>query len=185
MPCPAGRGPPPGANRDVGVGPPRDTAVSLQIARDARWMPESAALTGYEGSAAAVSTARRVTYEVARTPTWRHMSSTGHAEQRGAGPRQTCLPKGTRRRLISTQWRSGSTRSSCSIVFSGVAARTYPHRFVTRWTWMSTEIRGRPQATPSARWEHFGPTPGRDVSTGDGGHDVDRLDAFLRRSEIY
>ena len=63
---------------------------------------------------------------------------------------QTCLPKGTSSRLISTRYRGGRTASSATIVRSGVVACTTPHRFVTRWTWMSTLMRCCSQAIPSA-----------------------------------
>ena len=57
---------------------------------------------------------------------------------------QTNLPNGTSRSLISTQYRSGSLSTRAAIVCSGVLVWTYPQRLVTRWTWTSTAIAGRP-----------------------------------------
>src|SRR5437763_14695714 len=58
------------------------------------------------------------------TPTCRHMSRTGQVEQRGRTPVQMCLPNGTSRRLISTQYWRGSRASSATIVRSGVVVAT-------------------------------------------------------------
>src|SRR5262245_35288894 len=80
-------------------------------------------------------------------------------------PVQICFPKGTSRRLISIQCSGGSLASSSTMVFSGVEAFTYPQRFVTRWTWISTLINGLPQAIPRVRCAHFGPTPEKERNT--------------------
>lgn len=61
-----------------------------------------------------------------------------HVEHLGMYPVQMCFPNGTSSRLISIQYLRGSFRSSARIVSSGDRVATYPHRLVTRWTWMAT-----------------------------------------------
>jgi hypothetical protein len=58
------------------------------------------------------------------TPTWRHSSSRGQLEQRGFVPVQICLPKGTSRLLISTQYFFGSFDSKARMLCSGEPAWT-------------------------------------------------------------
>src|SRR5688572_24238112 len=93
------------------------------------------------------------------------MLRTGHVEHLGKVGVQMCLPNGTSKRLISTQNLFGNLTSRCSMVCSGVDAEINPHRFVTRWTWVSTLIVGIPHAIPNTRWAHFGPTPVNDRRT--------------------
>jgi hypothetical protein len=70
-----------------------------------------------------------------------------------------CFPNGTSSRLISTAYFSGRTAVSAAVVCSGVAVATYPQRWVMRWTWISTAMRGWPQAMPRTRLAHLMPTP--------------------------
>jgi hypothetical protein len=58
---------------------------------------------GHQAEASERSTYGFRAQRCAATPTWAHMSSRGQVEQRGIDPVQMCLPKGTRRRLISSQ----------------------------------------------------------------------------------
>jgi hypothetical protein len=58
------------------------------------------------------------------TPTCRHISNSGQVEHFGRVPVQTCLPNGTSRALISTQYDCGNFACNASIVFSGVRVST-------------------------------------------------------------
>ena len=58
------------------------------------------------------------------TPTCRHMESSGQAGHFGRSPVQTCLPKGTRRSLISIQCCCGSLLARAAMVRSGVGSAT-------------------------------------------------------------
>lgn len=75
---------------------------------------------------------RIMAYRCLVTPTCRHTFKTGHVGHFGKTGVQICLPKGTSKRLISTQNLFGNLPSRSSMVCSGVGAETNPHRFVTR-----------------------------------------------------
>lgn len=58
------------------------------------------------------------------TPTCRHMERSGQVGHLGRGPVQMCLPKGTKRSLISIQYCCGSLLARAAMVRSGVGSAT-------------------------------------------------------------
>ncbi len=68
-------------------------------------------------------------------------------------------PKATSRPLYSSQWRRGRDSRRASSVRSGVFDLTRPQRLEMRWTWVSTQMPGRPKASVTTRFAVLRPTP--------------------------
>ena len=105
-------------------------------------------MAGPPTTAASNGPAPRPGYRCEVTPTCWHMLKSGQVEHFGRTPVQTCLPNGTSKALISTQYAFGSFSCNASIVFSGVfstpaaasralatvRARGFPGAYVARVT---------------------------------------------------